>query len=247
MVDDIGRSLSHTIHSHARRARRRLARSSQPGDDRLSMRQLRHLLGPSCRTMLEIGANNGVDSLRLYDTIPEATLHCFEPDPRAFATLRRNTRRSPIAIHQLAIGNHDGTTTFHQSGGQPPGAATDRSWDKSGSIRAPKLHLEQHPWCTFDTTITVPIARLDTWAHDHGITTVDFIWADVQGAEIDLIEGGTTTLAHTRYFYTEYSERELYEGQVGLSELLALLPGWDVHTVYPDDVLLVNRAFTTGH
>ncbi|MEN9248224.1 MAG: hypothetical protein Q6L50_08560 [Gloeomargarita sp. GMQP_bins_120] len=37
----------------------------------------------------------------------------------------------------------------------------------------------------------------------------DFIWADVQGAEVDLIQGGLQALANTRYFYTEYANTEL--------------------------------------
>ena len=41
---------------------------------------------------------------------------------------------------------------------------------------------------------------------------IDLIWADVQGAEADLIEGGTEALRRTRYFYTEYNNQELIRG-----------------------------------
>ena len=76
--------------------------------------------------------------------------------------------------------------------------------------------------------------------HEHGIEHVDFIWADVQGAEVDLVEGGQRTLANTRLLYTEINDIEMYEGQITLEGLLARLPGWSVVKRYPNDVLLRN-------
>ncbi len=69
---------------------------------------------------------------------------------------------------------------------------------------------------------------------------VDFIWADTQGAEADLIEGGRETLRRTRYFYTEYYECEMYEGQKPLRELLKMLPDFTVVARYDNDILLRN-------
>ena len=71
---------------------------------------------------------------------------------------------------------------------------------------------------------------------------IDLIWADVQGAEGDLIEGGRQALARTRYFYTEYDDQELYEGQIPLAKLLSLLPEFEIVPRYRWDVLLRNRA-----
>jgi hypothetical protein len=73
---------------------------------------------------------------------------------------------------------------------------------------------------------------------------VDFNWADIQGAEGEMVRGGHDLLRRTRYLFTEYSDEELYEGQATLDELLALLPDYRVVELWPDDVLLENRAFT---
>nr|VFK11674.1 MAG: methyltransferase, FkbM family [Candidatus Kentron sp. LPFa] len=82
---------------------------------------------------------------------------------------------------------------------------------------------------------------LDTWRREQGIDTVDFIWMDVQGAEMDVFRGGANTLARTRYLYTEYNDRELYEGQCTLPQLLDCLKYFKVLDRYPDDVLLENE------
>jgi hypothetical protein len=73
---------------------------------------------------------------------------------------------------------------------------------------------------------------------------VDFIWADVQGAESDLIEGASGILASTRYFYTEYSNSEWYEGQITLPGLVQMLPDFELVRRYPMDVLFRSRTTT---
>ncbi|WP_283812796.1 FkbM family methyltransferase [Bradyrhizobium cytisi] len=67
---------------------------------------------------------------------------------------------------------------------------------------------------------------------------------DVQGAESDVIAGGTHTLSNTRFIYTEYSDHELYEGQLSLQGILDLLPDFELIARYPraaeGDALLRN-------
>jgi hypothetical protein len=88
----------------------------------------------------------------------------------------------------------------------------------------------------------VQTMRLDTFCAEQKIRRIDFIWADVQGAEADLIAGATESLKFTRLLYTEYNENEMYEGQMGLRKLVGLLPDFDVLVRFPDDVLLRNRT-----
>ena len=84
--------------------------------------------------------------------------------------------------------------------------------------------------------------RLDSWISAQDFDQVDFIWADVQGAERDLIAGGSQTLAMSRFFYTEYSNEEWYEGQIDLRGLIDSLPDFEVAELFPRDVLFRRRA-----
>ena len=113
-------------------------------------------------------------------------------------------------------------------------------WDLSGSIRRPKHHREEHASIKFSKTVAVDTCRLDDWCAVNDIRHIDFIWMDVQGAEEDVISGAPKILQATRYLYTEYSNKELYEGQLSLHRLLALLPSFEVVTRYRGDVLLKN-------
>jgi FkbM family methyltransferase len=205
------------------------------------------LIGRADPTILEIGCNDGSDTLRFLKATPRAKLFCFEPDPRAIARFKKKLGRrfKDVKLFEIALSDRNGQIDFHVSDGEDPGLP--QGWDKSGSIRRPKEHLKVVPSVKFERTVKVNTRRLDDWAAENDVQRVDFIWMDVQGAEADVILGAAKILRETRFLYTEYSDVELYEGQRPLKELLALLPSFDVVTRYPGDVLLRNTAFVGDH
>lgn len=214
------------------------------------------LVGKADPTIVEVGCNDGTDTLTFLSLFPRVTMHCFEPDPRAAERFLRNVSDARVKLYLTAVGNHNGTIDFYPSEGLPrplPKAEAEqlaarlpKGWDLSGSIRKPKDHLRMHPWCQFGEPVQVPIVKLDDWAMNHCFDIVDFMWADVQGAEVDLINGGHWLLEGTRYLYTEYSNREMYEGQIGLETLLKMLPDFEVVKLYSEDVLLRNTKIPAG-
>jgi 2-O-methyltransferase len=99
---------------------------------------------------------------------------------------------------------------------------------------------------TFEKTIQIPIVRLDDWIKTQNIERIDFIWADVQGAEGDVILGGIETLNKSRYFYTEYGFQELYDGQITLGEIYDHLKNFSIMRVFSMDALFENLSFAQG-
>ncbi|MEO8380958.1 MAG: FkbM family methyltransferase, partial [Acidobacteriota bacterium] len=184
------------------------------------------------KTFLELGAHRGTDTAWMAQ-IPGVTLHAFEPDPRNDQPTRPN-----VTLHRAAIADVDGRSGFVLSA-----AGWGQVWTHSSSLKRPKHHLTRYP-VTFGETIEVETVALDSAARRLGLDTVDFIWADIQGAEGEMVRGGLDLLRRTRYLFTEYSDDELYEGQSTLAELLALLPDYRVLELWSDDVLLENRAFS---
>ena len=86
--------------------------------------------------------------------------------------------------------------------------------------------------------------RLDSFCRQEGIESIDFLWADIQVAEGEMIRGGRRTFEATHYLYTEYSNDELYENQISLSEILEMLPQFRVVELWPENVLLENMSWT---
>jgi FkbM family methyltransferase len=74
-------------------------------------------------------------------------------------------------------------------------------------------------------TIVCDALTLDKVASEHGITSVDLLKLDVQGAEHLVLLGGRDTLARTRMLWTEISFKRLYENCCLFQEIFDLLTG----------------------
>ena len=215
----------------------------------LSASEIRLLVGKDDPVIIEVGANCGQTTVELLKAMPRATIFAFEPEPRAIAKFRDAVASPNVHLYECAIGAANGTTSFYQSSGAEHLPEYREGWDQSGSIRRPNSHLRVWPWVKFEKQITVPIMTLDDWSKQHQITEADFIWADVQGAESDLVEGAAQFLKSCRYLYTEYSNDEWYAGQITLADLLGKLPDYDLVRRYPMDALFKNGriAAKTSH
>ena len=212
----------------------------------LTAEEIRGLVGDS-PTMLELGANDGEDTRRFLDAMPGIRLFCFEPDPRPATRWIRDIRDPRVQLFTSAIAAQTGPTTLYLSGGSFPHPANPmRDWDRSSGIHPPTGHLVRDKLVTFGRTIMVAGIRLDDWMSlgFTGTGLVDFIWADTQGAERDIILGGRQTLRQTRYLYTEFYDVEQYQGQPNLAEICQMLPQFELLTVYSDgNGFFRNRDF----
>ncbi len=194
--------------------------------------------------MLEIGSHEGIDTAKFLAAMPGITMHCFEPEQRALVRFKERISDNPyVALYEVAIADVDGEHEFHASTGK---AGHMEDWDYSGSLHKPTGHYERSPEIGFKEPISVPCIRLDTWLWNVGGNSpgnIDFIWADVQGSQRDVIAGGQKTLAITRYLYIEcHHPIPLYEGEPSREELIALLPDFEPIGIYAqDNILFKNR------
>lgn len=187
------------------------------------------------KTFLELGAHRGTDTEWMAQ-ISNVRIHAFEPDPRNGQPSRTN-----VIVKRAAISDRDG-----------PGALIlsrhgwGQEWTHSSSIKPPKHHLQRFP-VTFGEAVPVDLVALDTYCNQEALELIDFIWADIQGAEGEMVRGARRTLLNTRYLYTEYSDDELYDGQATLAEIMSLLPDFRVLELWPDDVLLENTRLAANN
>ena len=213
----------------------------------IEFREIQELVGRDDPVIFEIGSCGGWHTNKFLESFPAGRVYAFEPDPRAIRRWRQKVRSSRATLAEIALGAQNGIAQFHASDGCPPGREdvrrfVEEGWDCSGSLREPKSHLTVHPWVKFERILEVQVRTLDSWVAENDVRPADFIWADVQGAEGDLISGGLETLKGVRYFYTEYSNGELYSGQVTLDQIAEMLSGWfELETRWQHDVLFKNK------
>jgi FkbM family methyltransferase len=203
------------------------------------------ILGNKNPIILDIGANDGGTSEHFARSFPESRIFAFEPDERPIARFKQRLTYLPagqVTLFEGVVSDVNGEIDFFMSDGKGQDLTWyDSGWDLSGSIKKPIEHLNLMPNITFPNKISVKSTTLDTWAENNAVIHVDLAWIDVQGAELNVISQGKNIMDKTRFLYMEYADKELYEGQASVKQLLAELPGFEVLQVYAGDVLLRNR------
>jgi len=171
-------------------------------DAGLLVGEMRQLIGRDDPIIVEAGCNDGTDTELFLLAMPQARVICFECDPRPLARFKcRDDER--VYLNEHAISHRRGTVVFHASGGRIDGstAVCADDWDYSGSICQPTGHLDREPRINFDRKIQVEAGTLDDVLRMHQFQRVDFLWADLQGAEARMILGGQRTLSMTRFLF----------------------------------------------
>lgn len=160
---------------------------------------------PDNPVIIDAGANNGSDSIemtRLYSR--RAKIYAFEPLPAVYQQLERNIRRyKNIKPFSLALGNLNGEQELHVSSGASVG---------SSSLLKPGTHLEDHPDVLFVETIKVKTVTLDEWAKQNDIKSVDLLWFDLQGFELEVLKESKIIFPTVKVVHMEVSTKNTYEG-----------------------------------
>jgi FkbM family methyltransferase len=192
--------------------RRARGRPSQSLSDEIDKAYLAiHL--PLDPVIVEAGAHVGYDTVELSKRFPGGAIHAFEPIPALYRQLAERTADlANVTTYEKALGGASGRSKMWVSGG---------GGDQASSLRRPALHLEELPTITFDEQIAVEVTTLDDWAREHDVPSIDLLWLDLQGAELDLLKGSPGCMATVAVIHTEVMATEQYEGVPLYPEMLA--------------------------
>lgn len=180
---------------------------------------LKTLTWPGLTTIFEIGACEGEDTVKYAKVFPQARFWVFEPLPSNFSKLQEMLSRQPgirAKAFCLALSDRKATATFHVSSTAAKGSSTKKAQagHRSSSLLLPR---DEKPaalqWLEFSESIVVQTETLDNFCANQGITQIDFIHMDVQGAELKVLSGAMRMLPRIRAIWMEVAFEATYEGQ----------------------------------
>lgn len=135
------------------------------------------------RLILDAGAATGLFTLSACIRT-RARVVAFEPARRQRILWRRNIHRNGFAdqarVEACGLWNAPGRLSFRTHG------------EMSG------LQAADEQLVTLPFVESVPVKPLDAWSTDAGITGIDLIKMDIEGAEIEALEGASETLRRDR-------------------------------------------------
>lgn len=166
---------------------------------------------PAGGTLVDIGANIGLHSIKLSQRVDGLRVFGFEPVGASIATLRRNAARNGIgdrlSVQQIAISDHEGElrlTAGFQMGNfvVPDGAKVADAASE-----------------------TVPTKPLDS-VIDALTDRIDLIKCDVEGHELSVLRGAVRTLErHRPQVFIEIMEQRTRRYGYRATEIFDLLAG----------------------
>lgn len=141
-----------------------------------------HAIGPQSPVM-DIGANIGVTA-SVFARHTAGPVHAVEPSPVIFPHLQATCRANGadgVRAHNLALGREPGTLRFFADA--TAGAAS---------------HLITDATLARASDIEVTVKTLDMLVREEEIDRLDLVKIDVEGYEIDVLEGGVETFRTLR-------------------------------------------------
>lgn len=164
------------------------------------VRLMRSLLSPGM-TVMDLGTNNGFFALIAARCVgPEGRVIACEPDSDNLRRLRRNiacNEAGNVSVEAVAVAASHGEATFHLG-----------NRDEVGSLLFQDTHARHEE-------VTVPTIGLDRYLDEKGISKVDFLKMDIEGAEIMAIQGMREGLAAGLYGHLIIEFHGKSEGGVG--------------------------------
>lgn len=117
---------------------------------------------------------------------PTGQVFGFEPIPKMAAHLRSLAQAHPnFTLHEMAMSNTNGQTEFVFAAGTP-----EESGLRQRQFNRPDLAQPQ--------VIQVTVRRLDDLAVEQNMPSPDFVKIDIEGAEMDFLDGAATVLDKAR-------------------------------------------------
>jgi FkbM family methyltransferase len=145
---------------------------------------LRRLSPFPIRTVFDCGANLGHWSALAHNFFPQAAFHTFEPSPTNFACLHGKLQGSQFHHQNLALSREAGTVALKDYG---PGSPLNTTVIQSD------LHDAHSP----AKILQIPAETGDAYCAKMGITMIDFLKIDVEGAEHLVLQGFERMLRHS--------------------------------------------------
>ena len=167
--------------------------------------------GLDVATVVDIGANKGQFALFATAVFPTANIYSFEPLEEA-AVRFREVFGEDVTLFETAIGPREKETAIYVS----------QRVDSSSLLPIAK-QSEIFPGTELKEERNICVAPLMKYLSAHNIRTPALLKVDVQGYELEVLNGCEPLLPLFQYVYVELSYIELYSGQALASEVMCYL------------------------
>jgi FkbM family methyltransferase len=157
--------------------------------------------------IFDVGANVGDYARQIVDVAPRVNLHCFEPDPQAFAQLKHNLP-STVVLNQVALGEAEANKQLY-------------IFEDGAAINS----LYKQPYAEVTKSIAVRVISLDDYCSKNFVHHITLLKIDPEGHELSVLRGATRMLQDSaidliqfEYGYAAVTARVFFKDLLDLLE-----------------------------
>jgi FkbM family methyltransferase len=167
-----------------------------------------------CEYIVDVGANRGQFALIARKVYPLAKIYSFEPLSEPAKIFLKIFKNDPnVTLYSYAIGREKRMSTIHVT----------KDDDSSSMLPITKMQSTMFPGATEKETRLVKVSPLSQLIEPTSIPTASLLKIDVQGFELEVLQGCEDVLDKFKYLYVECSFIELYEGQALAHQIITWL------------------------
>lgn len=172
------------------------------------------------RVVFDVGARDCNESADFARAYPAAIVYAFECNPATLPQCRAVMTSEPrVVLTEKAASDQNGRLAFFPT--NPERTQTGIAGGNPGASSLFEASGAYPEECYVQDRVEVETIRLDEFCTARGITDIDVLWMDVQGAELMVLRGLGKLLARVKFIHLEAEFFEIYRGQ-------ALFPAIDV-------------------
>jgi FkbM family methyltransferase len=171
---------------------------------------------PPNPVILEAGAFNGADTTQFARRWPSAVIYSFEPVPELYDEAKQRTAHLPgVRLFPVALSGHRGTAIMHVAHTAP---GINRA---SSSLLARPNTATESADQTYTHDIEVPTVTIADWARAEGVDQVDFMWLDMEGMELPVLQAAGPLLGTVKAVCMEVGREDFYVGAAPYHEIIS--------------------------
>lgn len=175
-------------------------------------------------TVIDCGANIGYYTNFFRAIVgKKGSVHAFEPVPSTFKCLTKNTLKysncNNYSLNMVGLYKEKSTKNIYIPDSISGHASLNKHKDAWNAHKIDKKEIK--------------LITLDAFIEDNGINKVDFMKIDVEGSEIDALQGSKLTLQKNKpKLHMEVNTELLNASQHSVQELWEFLKGLDYKKIY---------------
>lgn len=173
----------------------------------------------NAETAFDVGAKKGDYAIEIAEYYSEAVVYAFEPAPANYAVLEERAHPRIVPVNAAVL--------------RSPGTCELNLYDHAGSH---SIFPTEEEWdeVRLMETVTVDAVSIDAFCEELEIPRIDFLKVDVEGAELEVLEGaigllenGCIGAAMVELMFYPY-----FEGQADPRHIVDFLRKYDMKMFY---------------